>query len=114
MPNSISAIILVLLYYCQTRKDSKEYYRMDELLKEFDIRLEVKLVENHLDILLKDGCLLIPDVGDQWLQCHMQLTPKGINRVEDNPWIVEFAKENAKSEGFDKICTIISGMLRTK
>lgn len=113
MPNIYSAIILVLLYYCQTRKDSKKYYRMDELLKEYKIVLDDQIVENHLDILLKDGCLLIPDVGDLWIQCHMQLTPKGIKSIEDNPWNVELAKKNSKSKCFDVICEIVSEMLRT-
>lgn len=115
MPNSYSAIILVLLYYCQTRKDSKKYYRVNELLKEFEIVLEVTIVDNHLDILNKGGNLLIPDICKELIECDMQLTPKGVDLVEDNySWIVEFARENAKSECFDKICAIISGMLRSK
>jgi len=84
---------------------------MDELLKEFDIKLEEQYVENHLDILLNDGCLLIIDARDKWIECHMKLTPKGINLIEDNPSIVKFAMNSAKSTSFDKICTIISGML---
>lgn len=95
MPNSYSTIILVLLYYCRTRRNAKLYYRIDELLKEFEIELEKQYVENHLDILLKDGCLIIVDASENWIECYMQLTPKGINLIEGNTSIVKFAMDTA-------------------